>query len=102
VDFDLKDENGQKSLAKNLEAAAKFPPTYAEVSKGGQGLHLHYIYDGNPNDLDPIYAPGIEVKVMLGKASIRRKLTLCNGLPIAHINSGLPLKNDNFYYSLKY
>ena len=98
VDFDLKDENGQKSLAKNLEAAAKFPPTYAEVSKGGQGLHLHYIYDGNPNDLDPIYAPGIEVKVMLGKASIRRKLTLCNGLPIAHINSGLPLKNDNFKY----
>lgn len=45
IDFDLKDEDGNKSLEKNLEAASKWPATYAEVSKGGAGLHLHYIYN---------------------------------------------------------
>lgn len=94
VDFDLKDENGQKSFAKNIEAAAKFPPTYTEVSKGGNGLHLHYIYDGDPGDLSAIYDEGIEIKVMTGNSSIRRRLSLCNNLKMAHINSGLPLKSD--------
>lgn len=98
MDFDLKDENGQKSLAKNLAAAAKFPPTYAEVSKGGQGLHLHYIYDGDPGGLSAIYEEGIEIKVMAGNSSIRRKLSLRNNLPMAHINSGLPLKEESKRY----
>ena len=54
IDFDLKDENGNKNYFLNLEAASKFPPTYAEVSKGGQGIHLHYIYDGDVSQLSNV------------------------------------------------
>lgn len=92
IDFDLKDEKGEKSLAKNLEAASQWPPTYAECSKGGQGLHLHYICDLNVADLSRIFQEGIEVKVFNGGSSIRRRVSKCNNIPIAHINSGLPLK----------
>ena len=93
IDFDLKDENGNKSFEKNLEAASKFPPTYAELSKSGAGIHLHYIYTGgNPDDLSRVYADNIEVKVFAGNASLRRKLSKCNDIPIAEISSGLPLK----------
>ena len=42
IDFDIKDEEGNKSFEKNLEAASKWPPTYAELSKSGGGIHLHY------------------------------------------------------------
>ena len=94
IDFDLKDANGNKSLALNLKAASKWPPTYAEVSKGGQGLHLHYIYDGDPEMLSMIFDDNIEIKVFKGNSSLRRKLTMCNDLPIATISSGLPLKGD--------
>lgn len=92
IDFDLKDEKGEKSLAKNLEAASQWPPTYAECSKGGQGLHLHYICDLDVADLSRIFQEGIEVKVFNGGSSIRRRVSKCNNIPIAHINSGLPLK----------
>lgn len=92
MDFDLKDEKGEKSLAKNLEAASQWPPTYAECSKGGQGLHLHYICDLDVADLSRIFQEGIEVKVFNGGSSIRRRVSKCNNIPIAHINSGLPLK----------
>ena len=92
IDFDLKDSEGNKSFERNLEAANKWPRTYAELSKGGQGIHLHYIYTGDPNDLSRIYAEDIEVKTCLGKSSIRRRLSKCNDLPIATISSGLPLK----------
>lgn len=92
IDFDLKDEAGSKSLELNLEAAEKFPQTYAELSKGGAGLHLHYIYDGDVDTLSRVYSEGIEVKVFTGKSSLRRRLSKCNNLPIAHINSGLPQK----------
>lgn len=92
IDFDLKDENEEKSAKLNLEEAAKWPATYAEFSKGGAGVHLHYIYDGDPSTLSAVYSPGIEVKVFSGKSSLRRKLTFCNALPIAHLSSGLPLK----------
>lgn len=91
VDFDKRDENGNKSLKLNLEAASTFPQTYAEVSKGGEGLHLHYIWTGE-GELSPIFGDGIEVKTMVGNASLRRRLTLCNDIPIAEISSGLPLK----------
>ena len=94
LDFDLKDENGNKSLEKNIEAARKFPPTYAELSKGGHGIHLHYIYDGDSSKLDNVYSEGIEIKVPAGKSALRRKLSKCNNLPIATINSGLPLKGE--------
>lgn len=92
IDFDLKDEKGEKSLARNLEAASQWPPTYAECSKGGQGLHLHYICDLDINDLSRIFQEGIEVKIFNGGSSIRRRVSKCNNIPIAHINSGLPLK----------
>lgn len=92
IDFDIKDESGNKSFDKNVEEASKLPPTYCELSKGGQGLHLHYIYDGDISKLSSVYGDNIEVKVFNGKSSLRRKLTTCNDLQIAHITSGLPLK----------
>ena len=93
IDFDLK-ENGEKSFEKNLEAASKWPPTYAELSKSGAGIHLHYIYEGDVSELSRIYAEDIEVKVFTGNSSLRRKLTRCNNVPIAKISSGLPKKGE--------
>lgn len=95
IDFDLKDADGQKSLEKNIEEASKWPATYAELSKSGCGVHLHYIYTGDPTQLSRIYSDNIEVKVFTGKSSLRRKLTKCNDLPIATISSGLPLRSEN-------
>lgn len=92
IDFDIKDENGNKSYEKNAEAASKWPLTYAELSKSGAGIHLHYIYTGDVSQLSRIYDEDIEVKVFSGNSSLRRMLTKCNDLPIATINSGLPLK----------
>ena len=92
IDFDIKDETGKKSFEKNLEAASKWPSTYAELSKGGCGIHLHYIYAGDVSQLSRIYEEDIEIKVFTGNSSLRRKLTKCNNVPIATINSGLPLK----------
>ena len=92
IDFDLKDSNGNKSAEKNLEAASKFPSTYAEFSKSGAGIHLHYIYDGDSVNLSRLYADGIEIKVFSGNSSLRRQLTKCNNLDISHISGGLPLK----------
>ena len=90
IDFDIKNEDGSKSLEKNLEAANKWPKTYAEVSKSGQGIHLHYIWGGeNPEDLKRIYDTDIEVKVFTGNSSLRRQLSLCNSEPIITITSGL-------------
>ena len=94
IDFDIKDENGNKSFEKNLEAASKWPATYAELSKSGAGIHLHYIYKGDVSKLSRVYAEDIEIKVFTGKSSLRRKLTKCNNLPIATISSGLPLKGE--------
>ena len=94
IDFDIPDSKGNKSLARNLEEASKWPPTYAEVSKSGGGIHLHYIYVGDPKKLSRVYADHIEIKVFTGKASLRRQLTLCNDLPIATISSGLPVKES--------
>lgn len=92
IDFDLKDDNGEKSTELNLEAASKWPSTYAEFSKGGHGIHLHYIYAGDVTELSRVYDDGIEVKVFHGDSSLRRKLTVCNNVPVATINSGIPLK----------
>ena len=95
VDFDLKDENGNKSLERNLEEASKWPPTYAELSKSGVGIHLHYIYTGDVSKVSSIYDENIEIKTCIGNSALRRKLTKCNNLPIATISSGLPLKGDD-------
>ena len=95
IDFDLKNKEHEKDINLNLEAASTWPETYAEVSKGGQGIHLHYIYDGDVSKLSAIFDENIEVKVFRGKTSLRRKLSLCNDIPIAHINSGLPFKEES-------
>lgn len=95
IDFDIPDENGNKSLERNLAEASKFPPTYAELSKSGQGIHLHYIYSGDVSKLNRVYSDHIEIKVFTGGSSLRRKLSKCNDLPINVISSGLPLKGEN-------
>lgn len=93
IDFDLK-EDGNKSLGRNIEAASNWPTTYAELSKSGCGVHLHYIYDGDIAKLSHIYDKDIEIKIFVGKSALRRKLTKCNNIPIRTINSGLPLKGE--------
>lgn len=92
IDFDLKETNGHTSLERNLEAASRWPATYAELSKSGKGVHLHYYYEGDPTELALTYSEGIEVKVFTGDASLRRRLSYCNAVPISSISSGLPLK----------
>ncbi|MCA1807463.1 MAG: DUF5906 domain-containing protein, partial [Actinobacteria bacterium] len=92
IDFDLKGEDGGKDLDRNLAAASAWPATYAELSKSGGGVHLHYIYEGDTTELSTDYSEGIEVKTFAGNASLRRHLTRCNSVPIATISSGLPLK----------
>ena len=94
IDFDKKGPDGKKSFELNLEAASKWPPTYAELSKSGAGIHLHYIYNGDVTRLSRIFEPDVEIKVFTGKSSLRRRLTKCNDIPIATISSGLPLKGD--------
>lgn len=94
IDFDIPDKNGEKNLQKNITAAKTFKPTYAELSKSGKGIHLHYIYQGDVSKLSRIYGDNIEVKVFTGNSSLRRKLTRCNTLPIATISGGLPLKEE--------
>ena len=96
MDFDLKGPDGEKSLEKNIEAANAFPPTYAELSKSGQGIHLYYIYDGDPNELEDVFAENIEIKKSTGNRAHRRLITKCNNLEIAHLSSGpgLPKKGD--------
>ena len=93
IDFDLKDDSGEKSIIKNIQAASKFPTTYGEFSKSGNGVHLHYIYDGDTEELSNIYAKDIEIKIFKGRSSLRRQFTYSNGInTIATISTGLPLK----------
>jgi hypothetical protein len=95
IDFDLKNEKGEKDFNKNLAEANKWPQTYAELSQSGGGIHLHYIYNGDVNKLANIVSEGIELKVYSGDASLRRRLTKCNNIPIATITSGLPLRKED-------
>lgn len=92
IDFDLVDEDGNKDLERNLKAASEWPPTYTELSQSGFGVHLHYIYAGNVHQLSSVFDVGIEVKTLLGDASLRRKLSKFNSLEVATITSGLPKK----------
>lgn len=92
IDFDLKGKDGKKSLDENLKAASLWPSTYGELSQSGNGVHLHYFYDGDTSELASTYADGIEVKVYTGNAALRRRLSKCNNLPVSTIKSGLPLK----------
>ena len=95
IDFDIPDEKGEKSFDRNLVAASAWPATYAELSKSGAGIHLHYIYTGDVSRLSRVYDDNVEIKVFTGKSSLRRKLTKCNSLPIASISAGLPMKGED-------
>ena len=94
IDFDKKGPDGKKDLQSNMKAASKWTPTYAELSNSGAAIHLMYWYDGNPNDLSSLFDDEIEIKVFPDNKSLalRRRVSKCNDLPIAHISSGLPLK----------
>lgn len=92
IDFDLKGPDGEKNKELNLAEAAKWPRTYAEFSKSGAGVHLHYIYTGDVNELSSVIDENIECKVFTGGSSLRRQLTFCNDIPVATISSGLPKK----------
>ena len=94
IDFDLKDEKGNKDKKRNLEAASKWPSTYGEFSKGGEGVHLIYRYSGDVSKLSALYSEGIEIKTCTGNSSMRRRLSYCNDIPIRTISSGLPLKEE--------
>ena len=94
IDFDIPGPEGGKSLERNLEAASKWPETYAELSKSGQGIHLHYIYSGDATKLSRVFDEHIEIKVFTGNSSLRRRLSKCNQLEITTISSGLPLKEE--------
>lgn len=95
IDFDLVDEAGNKSMELNLEAASKWPSTYAEYSKSGGGIHLHYIYTGgDPTKLSRVYDNGIEIKVFTGNSSLRRRFSKSNNVEISNISSGLPIKDE--------
>lgn len=91
IDFDLRGENGEKDLNANLRAASTWPPTFAEVSRSGGGLHLVYKYSGG-GDPTAEYAPGIEIKRFKGRSSLRRRLSLANDLPISEYVQLLPEK----------
>jgi energy-coupling factor transporter ATP-binding protein EcfA2 len=92
IDFDLTDEDGNKSLEACLEKAKTWPATYAELSKSGNGLHLHYNYHGDVEALSNVYGVGIEVKTLLGNSSLRRQLTKCNMVNVTPLYEGLPTK----------
>jgi hypothetical protein len=95
VDFDIRNSSGEKDMLLNLEAASKWPATYTEFSKGGCGVHLYYIYDGDVSKLSAVFGDGIEIKVFRGKAALRRRVSKCNDIPITHLAEGtLPLKEE--------
>lgn len=91
IDFDLKGDNGEKDLNANLRAASAWPPTYAETSKSGGGIHLIYRYPVG-KDTTAEYSPGIEIKRFRGNASLRRRLSLHNGRGIEDYPGDLPAK----------
>jgi len=104
VDFDIRNSAGEKDMLLNLEAASKWPSTYTEYSQGGNGIHLYYIYDGDVSKLSAVYGDGIEIKVFRGKAALRRRVSKCNDIPVAHLAEGtLPLKEEKMIdtYKLK-
>lgn len=96
LDYDKHGPDGKKDLYLNMKAAvdSRLPKTYTELSNSGGGLHSYYWYDGDVNDLSSIFDVEIEVKIFPEDKdlSIRRRLSRCNNLPIAHISSGLPFK----------
>lgn len=100
IDFDIRNSNGDKELDLSLKAARDWPETYAETSQSGNGLHLHYIYDGDVSELKSLYDKNIEIKKCNGGSAFRRKLVKCNNIPIAHLKVGdLPLREKKKVYN---
>lgn len=97
IDFDIKNEKGEKDSDLNLEAASKWPSTYSEWSKSGKGIHLHYYYNGDTDSLSRIFDENIEIKVFNGDASLRRQLTASNNVPVTTLTGGLPLKEKRMF-----
>lgn len=52
----------EKNLAEQVSGRA-------ELINQGQGIHLHYIYTGDPTQLSRVYDDHVEVKVFTGKSS---------------------------------
>lgn len=94
IDFDIRGKDGAKDREANVKAIQKWPVTYAEFSKSGSGIHLYYFYDGDVSKLSSVYDNEIEVKVYKGNSALRRKLVECTLNAVAHISSGLPLKEE--------
>lgn len=95
IDFDIKDEYGNKSFKLNRQAVIDqgWPETYAEVSQGGEGIHLCYFYSGDLSELERVYSENVEIKVYTGNSSLRRKLRRWNQNDISTLNDGqLPKK----------
>ncbi|MFW3388238.1 UNVERIFIED_CONTAM: hypothetical protein RF648_19805, partial [Kocuria sp. CPCC 205274] len=100
LDFDIKNpETGEKDLQLNLAKASLYPETYSELSQSGGGVHLHYWYDGDVSQLAKEIEEDVEIKTFKGHSTLRRRFTKCNDLPIAHISTGLPLKEEKIVYS---
>ena len=72
IDIDL-----DKDRTRCLEEARKWVPSYAELSRSGGGVHIHYRYPRDPSELSRMVAPGVECKVYSGKSALRRRLTEC-------------------------
>lgn len=89
IDFDIKNEKGEKDFEKNKAAVERWPKTYAETSKSGAGVHLHYIFAGDTSSISSQIPDleDVEVKIFKGKASLRRKLSLCNDIAITTLTS---------------
>lgn len=92
IDFDLMNADREKDRDLNLAAAETWPPTYAEFSRSGAGVHLHYIYDGDVDQLSRVFDDGIEIKVFTGGSSLRRINIASNHTPMVSLSGGLPLR----------
>ena len=95
VDFDIKNpETKEKDPEANRKAASEWLPTYAEYSKSGGGIHLHYWYEGDISQLSSEYSENIEIKVFPADKdmALRRKLSKCNDHKIETYTGVLPLK----------
>src|SRR5699024_10612844 len=74
IGFDIT-VDGERDLHASIRAAAQWPQTYAELSRSGNGVHLHYIYDGDPSELANEYETEVEMKVYRCQYSLHRRLT---------------------------
>ena len=72
IDIDL-----DKDRDKCLEEVRRWVPSYAELSRSGGGIHIHYRYSGDPSILSRLVRPGVECKVYSGKSAFCRRLTEC-------------------------